>query len=278
MKVHLRTFGCRANHYDTEVARAMIERGGHTIVDAPADADVAVFNSCAVTADAVADLRQAIRRARRENGSVRNVIMGCASGLPERDHLRSLPGVTDVLPGADISGLAVALGVDADLSRVLTREQAGARALLRVQDGCDEHCTFCATTLARGGNRSRSIDSVVEEATILAESHAEIVITGIHIGSYGADIGTTLGRLMERLVRDVPRARFRLTSIEATEVDEQLLPLMAAAPRRIAPQIHPPVQSGSNMVLRRMGRPWYTSDSYRAAIESMRERLPVFGL
>ena len=276
MKVWLRTFGCRANQYDTEAVRAMVEGGGHVIVDSAADADVAVFNSCAVTSDAVADLRQAVRRANREKPGLRSVVMGCASALPEASELRALPGVTDVLPGADLGGVASALRVSPSLD-VRTRWQSGARALLRVQDGCDEHCTFCATTIARGVNRSRPARELIDEAASLAERHAEIVITGVHIGTYGADIGSSLGALMRDLVDSVPDVRFRLTSIEVTEVDDALLDLMATAPRRLAPNIHAPLQSGSNAVLKRMGRHWYTAESYRAAALRMAERLPTFG-
>jgi threonylcarbamoyladenosine tRNA methylthiotransferase MtaB len=202
--------------------------------------------------------------------------MGCASALPESRELRALPGVTDVLAGADLEGVANALGVGAPAA-VRTVRQSGARALLRVQDGCDEHCTFCATTIARGANRSRTVSALVEEATALSERHAEIVITGVHIGTFGADAGTSLGELMEALVSAVPGARFRLTSIEVTEVDERLLDLMASAPRQLVPQIHAPLQSGSNAVLRRMGRHWYTAESYAAAAMEMAGRLPVFG-
>ena len=125
------------------------------------------------------------------------------------------------LPGTpQILNVARALQIEAPSRATLTRAQAGTRAVLRVQDGCDEHCTFCATTQARGANRSRTIDSLVTEAELLSERHAEIVITGVHIGTYGADIGTSLGVLAERLVRAVPSVRFRLSSIEATELDE----------------------------------------------------------
>jgi len=116
-----------------------------------------------------------------------------------------------------------------------------------------------------------------EEASALGDRHPEIVITGIHIGTYGRDIGSSLGRLMTRLVESVPGVRFRLTSIEATEVDDCLLDLMESDPRRLAPQIHAPLQSGSNEVLQRMGRHWYTAQSYRASIEKIAERLPLFG-
>ena len=111
MKVWLRTFGCRANQYDTEAVRAMVERDGHSVVDSATEADVAVFNSCAVTSEAVADLRQAVRRANREKPDLRSVVMGCASALPEAAELRTLPGVTDVFAGAALDGVAMALGV-----------------------------------------------------------------------------------------------------------------------------------------------------------------------
>jgi threonylcarbamoyladenosine tRNA methylthiotransferase MtaB len=276
MKVWLRTFGCRANQYDTEAVRAMVEGGGHTVVESAIEADVAVFNSCAVTSDAVADLRQAVRRAKRERPELRSVVMGCASALPEASTLRSLPGVTDIFAGADLDGVASALGLPA-AAGVRTQWQSGARALLRIQDGCDEHCTFCATTIARGANRSRSVSELIDEARALATRHAEIVMTGVHIGTYGADIGSSLGQLMLALVEAVPEVRFRLTSIEVTEVDDALLDLMVAAPGRLAPNIHAPLQSGSNAVLKRMGRHWYTAESYRAAAMKMAERLPVFG-
>jgi threonylcarbamoyladenosine tRNA methylthiotransferase MtaB len=259
VRLYLRTFGCRANQYDSETVRAMVIAAGGTIVDAPEDADIALFNSCAVTTDAVADLRQQVRRAARANPALRSVVMGCAPGLAGEtaDSIAALPTVGALVAGADERAVASALGI-AD-PRATTRRQSGARALLRIQDGCDEHCTFCATTLARGAHRSRSADVLVDEARGLAEHHAEIVVTGVHIGGWGREHGVTLGALVERLVRDVPRVRFRLTSIEATEVDARLAELLTGAPGRVAPHLHAPLQSGSDRVLRRMGRHWYTA-------------------
>jgi threonylcarbamoyladenosine tRNA methylthiotransferase MtaB len=282
VKVYLRTFGCRANHYDTEVVRAMVETNGHAIVASPADADVAVFNSCAVTSDAEAELRKVVRHAARQQPMLRSVVMGCAAALDddrtEALRIRSLPTVQRVIAGADLPAIADALGLAPVAMTVLTRAQSGSRALLRIQDGCDEHCTFCATTLARGANRSRPTDDLVREATVLSERHAEIVITGIHIGTYGADIGSSLGALMQRLVRDVPSVRFRLSSIEATEVDDALIELFVGAPRQLVPHVHAPLQSGSDRVLRRMGRHWYSASTYASAIERLAPGMPVLGL
>jgi threonylcarbamoyladenosine tRNA methylthiotransferase MtaB len=173
------------------------------------------------------------------------------------------------------------------------------RGWLKIQDGCDEHCTFCATTIARGANRSRPIPELVREAQVLAEHHAEIVLTGVHIGTFGQDrdltdpgrepgVGgdpragargqPTLGRLLEALIQAVPQIRFRLSSIEATEVDDTIARLLVEAPRHVAAHLHAPLQSGSNRVLKRMGRHWYTAESYGARIEWLAARLPVLGL
>lgn len=276
MKVYLRTFGCRANQYDSEQVRAAVTLAGAEIVDDPAAADMAVFNSCAVTAEAEVDLRKSIRSVARRNPALRSVVMGCAAAL-DRGTLRQLPTVEHVVPGADVLGVADALALDPARLGAVATLQRGTRALLRIQDGCDEHCTFCATTLARGANRSRSPDEIVAEAIALAAHHAEIVLTGVHIGTYGHDRGTTLGALVARLVRDVPGVRFRLSSVEATEVDDELGELFAE-PERVAPHLHAPLQSGADRVLRRMGRHWYTAASYAQAVERVIAGREVFAL
>lgn len=278
MKVYLRTFGCRANQADTEAVRGMVLAGGHTIAASPDDADVAVFNSCAVTARAEADLRAGVRRAARANPRLRTVVMGCASALDTAGPLRELPTVEALVAGADLHGVAAALAIDPRLAFVRPARQDGVRALLRVQDGCDEHCTFCATTLARGASRSRDPDLLEDEVIALARHHAEIVITGVHIGHYGRDIGTTLGALVERLTAVAPDARFRLTSLEATEVCDRLRGLWHDARDRLVPHLHAPLQSGSDRVLKRMGRHWYTAGSYARAVESVARDAPYFAL
>lgn len=274
MKVYLRTYGCRANQYDTEQVRALVEGSGGVIVDDPSDADRAVFNSCAVTTEAEAELRKGIRKAARSNAALHTVVMGCAASL-DRGQLRALPTVTDLVAGGDAMEVARALGLAPPPGFAVA--QHGTRALLRIQDGCDEHCTFCATTLARGGNRSRPAADLVREAATLAARHPEIVLTGIHIGTWGRDIDSTLGSLVGRLVREVPRVRFRLSSVEATEVDDELRELFGD-PSRLAPHLHAPLQSGSDRLLRRMGRHWYTKASYARAVERLVGQRAVFGL
>jgi len=277
MKVHIRTFGCRANHYDSEAVRALALEAGHEIVDDAADADLAVFNSCAVTSEAERDLRKAVRGAAARNAGLRSIVMGCAAALPEsQPMLRTLPSVEHVIPAADVIELARVLQAPAASFR--THRQDSARAVLRIQDGCDEHCTFCATTIARGANRSRPAADLVREATALAAYHPEIVITGTHIGSYGTDIGSSLGALMDLLIDRVPDVRFRMSSIEATEIDARLFEIFTSASMRLAPHLHAPLQSGSDRLLRRMGRHWYTAQTYADAVERLVVRVPILGL
>ena len=282
MKVLLRTYGCRANQYDTEAVRAMLAASGVEEALDPADADAAVFNTCTVTAAAEADLRADVRSAARANPGLRTIVMGCAAAVPGRDEnaapLATLPGVDAVVPGADIGAIAYALGLDQSSVTRAAAAQSGARALLRIQDGCDEHCTFCATTISRGANRSRTMSAIVDEAASLAVVHPEIVLTGIHIGTYGSDIGESLSQLVEKLIVEVPRVRFRLTSVEATEVDELLAELLVSDSSRLAPHLHAPLQSGSDRILKRMGRHWYTAASYGAAVERIFGKADCFAL
>jgi threonylcarbamoyladenosine tRNA methylthiotransferase MtaB len=277
VRVYLHTFGCRANQYDSEAVAAMVASDGGELVSSPELADVAVFNSCAVTSAAEADLRQQVRRAARRQPALRTIVMGCAAARSS-ERIAQLPTVTRVIAGADFAAIGEAIGLGAGSANTRAVVQRGTRGLLRIQDGCDEHCTFCATTLARGGNVSRRLDSLVDEAQQLAQHHAEIVLTGIHIGTYGADIGSSLGALLAALVQRVPVVRFRLSSVEATEVDPQLAELLTGAATRVAPSLHAPLQSGSDTVLRRMGRHWYTAARYVEAIEALVQRTAIFGL
>ncbi|NNM35170.1 MAG: radical SAM protein, partial [Gemmatimonadetes bacterium] len=162
---------------------------------------------------------------------------------------------------------------------VLKRRAGGTRGWLKVQDGCDRKCAFCATRLARGPSRSRDPEVVIREAHALARHHPELVITGVHIGHYGRDLddGLTLATLVERLITQVPRVRFRLGSIEATEVDEGLLELLAGSGGRVAPHLHMPLQSGADPVLRAMRR-WHTREMYRARTLEIADRVQPLGL
>jgi len=290
VNVYFHTFGCKANQYDTALVRQAFADQGVVVVDDPAVADLAVVNSCTVTHESEAKLGRLVRRLARRGGGrggpLETVVMGCAAARDE-GAIAALPGVRAVVGGADPAQVLEAAGFKAPrVDPVLRRFPANARGWLKIQDGCDEHCTFCATTIARGANRSRGIPELVEEARALGEHHAELVLTGVHIGTYGRDRETgsgkretsSLGALLEALISAVPQVRFRLSSIEATEVDDTIARLLIEAPAHLAAHLHAPLQSGANRILKRMGRHWYTAESYRARLDWLAERLPVFGL
>ena len=279
-RVYLHTFGCKANQYDSEVIRQALAAAGASVVGDPRHADAAVVNSCTVTHTGEAKMRGLVRRLARRRPGIRTVVMGCAAAVDDGT-LATLPGVTGVVGGADAGAVLAALALEpAPAERLLRRFDRGSRAWLKVQDGCDEHCTFCATVIARGANRSRPVDELVAEATLLSRHAREIVLTGVHIGAYGRDLpgACSLGRLVGALVTAVPEVRFRLSSVEATEIDDRLEDLMATRQDRLAPHVHAPLQSGSDAVLKRMGRHWYTSGAYRRRLEALAARLPVLGL
>jgi threonylcarbamoyladenosine tRNA methylthiotransferase MtaB len=292
VNVYFHTFGCKANQYDTDVVRQAFTDGGAAVVDDPADADLAIINSCTVTHESEVKLRRFVRHVAK-SGKVETIVMGCAAALDD-GAIAALPSVRAVVRNADPTMVLRAAGFRSagGAQYAAVRPTGKSRALLKIQDGCDEHCTFCATTIARGDNRSRPVAELVEEARGLAQHHAEIVLTGVHIGTYGQDAGQgaltpgrwpgvhqpTLGRLLECLASAVPSVRFRLSSVEATEVDDILARLLIEAPRNVAAHLHAPLQSGSNRILKRMGRHWYTADTYRARIDWLAERLPVLGL
>jgi len=291
VNVYFHTFGCKANQYDTALVRQAFADQGVVVVDDPAAADLAVVNSCTVTHESEAKLGRLVRRLARRGGRggsrLETVVMGCAAAR-DGGAIAALPNVRAVVGGADPAQVLEAAGIKAPrVDAVLRRFPANARGWLKIQDGCAEHCTFCATTIARGANRSRGIAELMAEATALAEHHAEIVLTGVHIGTYGQDRSpdpgrargqSTLGNLLDALITAVPHVRFRLSSIEATEVDDTIARLLIEAPAHLAAHLHAPLQSGANRILKRMGRHWYTAESYRARLEWLAERLPVFGL
>jgi threonylcarbamoyladenosine tRNA methylthiotransferase MtaB len=306
MRVHYHTFGCKANQYDTERMRQEAEAHGTRTTTSRAEADVVVVNTCTVTNQADAEARRFIRRIRRERPEARIVVAGCSAALREDDY-RAMAGVVDVVPGHDPVHVAVsvtgavtrprdpdgevsltALELHAPLDRIdtepiggeLLRRRAGAsRGWLKVQDGCDRKCSFCATRLARGASRSRSPAEVVAEARLLAGAHDELVITGIHIGHYGLDLEPrrSLAALCAMLLDSLPDTRLRLGSVEATEIDDELLDLMATSAGRLAPHLHMPLQSGADPVLRRMRR-WHTREQYRTRALQIAERIAPLGL
>jgi len=285
------TYGCKANQYDTQVLRESLVRRG--MLEQQRGADLVVVNTCTVTAEAGRKARQKIRRLVREDSNVKVCVTGCLAES-EAEILRELPGVEWVLGNGDAKrpvNFLRQLGFDAQPEELgipsgITAFAGHTRAFVKIQDGCDKACAFCIIPRTRGESRSRSIDELVAEVRGLVESgHLEVVLCGIHIGHWGLDLGLTLADLMTALVAIDARDpagrsldfRLRLSSIEATEVDDRLIGLMADHPERIAPHLHMPMQSGDDEILTRMNR-WYTTAEYLAACDRIRARVdrPAF--
>ena len=280
------TFGCKANQYDTQVLREALLRRGMT--EAQKQADLLVVNTCTVTAEAGRKARQLIRRVHREAPDTQVCVTGCLAES-EPDVLRELPGVQWVLGNGEAKRpiqFLRELGHEFDPEELgipagITQFQGHTRAFLKIQDGCDQACSFCIIPSVRGKSRSRSIAELEHEVQrLVAAGHVEIVLCGIHIGHWGRDLGLALPDLLQALVnlpaknadgQETP-FRLRLSSIEATEVCERTLDVLADHPDRIAPHLHMPLQSGSAEILQAMNR-WYGPEEYLAACERIRERL-----
>ena len=300
VEVFFHTFGCKANQYDTERMRQESQTRGMVATNDLGSADVCVVNSCTVTNAADAEVKRFVRRIKRESPQTAIIVVGCSAVLRTREYAE-MESVDSVVPGHEASKVAsavvrvaadrghlVQLGMDAGLAEshvepigaaILDRREGATRGWLKVQDGCDRKCSFCATRLARGANRSRSPGDIILEARTLARHHPELVLTGIHIGHYGRDLKSsiTLSGLLVRLLDKVPDIRFRLGSIEATEIDGLLLELVRTSGGRVAPHLHMPLQSGADPVLRRMKR-WHTREAYRSRAFEVAEAVPRLGL
>ena len=271
-KVEIVTFGCRLNAYESEVIRARAAEDGL--------ANAIVFNTCAVTGEAVRQARQAIRRARRERPDAKVIVTGCAAQI-DPAAFAGMAEVDLVLGNAEKSapGAYAEAGPDAPRVRVndimSVRETAGhlidglkdrARAYVEVQNGCDHRCTFCIIPFGRGNSRSAPAGEVVEQVRRLAaEGYREVVLTGVDMTSWGADLpgAPTLGQLVSRILRLVPELpRLRLSSIDAAEIDPDLMRCLAEEPR-LAPYLHLSLQAGDDMILKRMKRRHSRADALR---------------
>ena len=262
MKVALKSLGCRLNEAELERWAAGFQADGHQLTAAVDDADLVVVNTCAVTREAAKKSRQMIRRSQRRNATAKLVVSGCYASLQ--------PGATKQLPGVDLvvgnadkdrlvdivkQGLAVeampAAATEPGETALFKRGRN--RAFIKVQDGCRHQCTFCIVTIVRGVERSRTIKEIVDEINALHSRQVrEAVLTGVHIGGYGRDLGADLTALIKTILAETDIPRLRLGSLEPWNIGGNFFELFDNP--RFMPHLHLPVQSGSDSVLRRMGR------------------------
>jgi len=278
MKIYLDTIGCRLNQAEIEQMARQFRAEGHNIVAQPAEADWVVVNTCAVTSEAAADSRQKIRRAARA-GAGEIIVTGCWSTL-QPQAAADLPNVVRVIPNQRKEWLvAETLGVEIPpferepLQRqVLPGLHHRTRAFIKVQDGCDNACTFCITTLARGAGRSRPVADILNDIDFaLAGGAQEVVLTGVHLGSWWQDFGADLRNLIDEILTKTETPRLRLSSLEPWDLDEGFFALWQNP--RLMPHLHLPLQSGSAATLKRMARK-ITPQSFRRLVETARRVLP----
>jgi threonylcarbamoyladenosine tRNA methylthiotransferase MtaB len=287
MSLDIVTFGCRLNIAESEVIRREAAAAG---ID-----DAVVINTCAVTSEAVRQARQNIRRIKRERPDARIVVTGCAAqaepsafaAMPEVDRVLGNEEKLDARAWAGLwaARKRVAVGDIMAVRHLATHKvdhlEGHTRAFVQVQNGCDHRCTFCIIPFGRGNSRSLPVDDVVAQARRLCgNGYREIVLTGVDITSYGTGLpgAPKLGALVKRLLKDVPElARLRLSSIDSVEADDDLLDAFANEPR-LMPHLHLSLQSGDDLILKRMKRRHSRADAI-AFCNKMRRLRPdvVFG-
>ncbi|MGZ3171455.1 MAG: MiaB/RimO family radical SAM methylthiotransferase [Croceibacterium sp.] len=255
------SLGCRLNLAESERIRALLG-------DTP---DVVVVNSCAVTAEAVRQTRQAIRRMRRTRPDARLLVTGCAADI-EREQLAAMPEVDGLVPNATKLD-ARAWNVTAGIAAVPSQHT---RAFVAIQNGCDHACTFCVIPQGRGSSRSLTVAQVLQEIeTHLGHGASEVVLTGVDVTSWGHDLpnGPRLGAIVRTVLDAFPRLqRLRMSSLDGVEIDEELFELFAAEPR-VMPHLHLSLQHGHDLMLKRMKRRHSRADAV-SLVERLRARRP----
>jgi len=287
MKIYLDTIGCRLNQSEIETMARQFRVAGHEIVASPELADMAVVNTCAVTNDAASVSRSKIRQMARL-GVDEIIATGCWATLQPKE-AASLPSVLHVVSNAQKDNLvAQTLNLEPatlnlhsfDREPILRQPLPGihrrTRAFIKVQDGCDNRCTFCITTVARGDARSRPVaDVILDIQSALAGGTKEIVFTGVHLGSWGQDFGKHLRDLIQAILRETDTPRLRLSSLEPWDLDADFFSLWDDT--RLMPHLHLPLQSGCESTLRRMRRKT-TPESFRQLVAAARQVMPAVAI
>ena len=289
MAVDLLTFGCRLNIAESEAMKKAAETAGHR--------HLAIVNTCAVTGEAVRQARQAIRRLKREHPETRIVVTGCAAQI-DPNMFAAMPEVDRVIgneekaqattwaslrdPHLDTERIRVndIMAVRESAPHFAEHFEGRTRAFVQVQNGCDHRCTFCIIPFGRGNSRSVPMGVVVAQISELAQDYAEIVLTGVDVTSWGADLpgAPKLGTLIKTILKHVPALkRLRLSSIDSVEIDADLMDVIVAEPR-FMPHLHLSLQAGDDLILKRMKRRHSRQDAVELCTMLRKERPDiVFG-
>lgn len=285
MQIHLKTLGCRLNEAELETWAQAFQATGHSITRNVHDAQLVIINSCAVTQDAVKKSKQMIRRIHRDNPQAKLVVSGCYATLNEAEAAQ-LMGVDLIVSNKDKNQLVektlAELNLDSmpamstEPGEVSLFSRGRQRAFVKVQDGCRYRCTFCIVTVARGEERSRPIQDVIDEInTLHSQGINEAIITGVHLGGYGSDINSNLVELITEILDNTRIPRLRLGSLEPWELPAGFFELFKNP--RLMPHLHLPLQSGSDSVLRRMARRCKTEE-FGNMVHEARAAIPHFNI
>jgi len=288
MKVYLASIGCRLNQSEIESMAQQLLANGHEVVSEPALADKVIINTCAVTNEAARDARKLTRRFHRQNDRAEIVLTGCYATIAP-DELALVEGAGQIINNRDKERLVQILDPQAKISQPtfdrepIMREFLGSnaghtRAFVKVQDGCNNRCTFCVTTIARGESRSRRIGDVVAEIKALATAgYQEAVLTGVHMGSFGRDMDEdiVLADLVKTILQHTDIPRLRLSSLEPWDISPEFFSLWENP--RLLPHLHVPLQSGSDKILRRMARRTNRAD-FRELLSDAHRHIPELNL
>lgn len=296
MRIFLDQIGCRLNYGEMETLAGRLRAVGHQIVNGADGAQVIVFNSCAVTADAVRGSRKQVRHFHKINPMARIAVTGCWATLQPQEAL-ALPGVVLVADNQQkellhtlLEPWSAELDDPDDLLRMQPNgtpfgpeneqetRRSRTRAFIKVQDGCNNKCTFCIVTIARGESRSRTTASIVTEVQqLVAAGVQEAVLTGVHLGSYGRDLAgderTDLKALVAAILTHTDIPRLRLSSLEPWELADGFFDLWQQWPGRLCPHLHLPLQAGTDKQLRQMARRC-TVASFRQLVQEAHAAIP----
>ncbi|MDD4939997.1 MAG: tRNA (N(6)-L-threonylcarbamoyladenosine(37)-C(2))-methylthiotransferase MtaB [Candidatus Omnitrophica bacterium] len=271
------TLGCKVNQYDTQSIREQFLRRNYKEILNGCKADIYVVNTCTVTATADGKSRHAVRRAIRENPRAKIIVTGCYAQL-NGEEIAGITGVTHIIKNQDkgriLDFLSRGCGNKEDKG-MIRGFQGHTRAFLKIQDGCDNFCSYCKVPLARGRSRSRPLNEIKREACqLVKKGFKEIVLCGICLGAYGRDLSRKIDLIdvIGALEKIEGLLRIRLSSIEAGDVKARLIRKMALS-KKLCRHLHIPIQSGDNEILRKMNRR-YRSEDYLALIRQVKKNIP----
>lgn len=286
MKIYFTTFGCKVNQYETQEMSEILVNNGYKITNSVLTADIVIINSCTVTAEGVRKVRQTIRKLKKNNANAIFVLTGCASQA-EPDIINDLPEI-DILMGNKSNTKIVEIldaffknpvkmnahelhdKNDSLLSTGITKFDGHTRAFLKIQDGCDRYCSYCLIPYARGFSRSKPLNEIDKELKALSENgYKEIVFVGINLSDYGKNTENSLPDALELAEKYDNIKRIRLGSLEPDHITREMIERLAKI-KKLCPQFHISLQSGSNSVLKKMNR-HYTSEEYENLANNLRE-------